>query len=198
LNDKNGHHIIPKHAGGPDNSWNIVMLTTEDHKKTHELRFEVYQEKGDSDAVRFWKNPPQNNIEAQKLRAQLSRETCKAKGVGFFSSEQQSINGKKGGKTKSDKKEASYVQKLTPAVVDRLSKPMLWKHRKNAEIGIIQIEAGSVKKIADFRLIFANALPEGEEKAKLLNMSTVNFTSAVSKVLKGQRQTAHNFTLLNS
>lgn len=58
MNDKNGHHIIPRHAGGPDKSWNMVMLTTLDHQKAHELRFEVYQEKGDSDAARFWNDPP--------------------------------------------------------------------------------------------------------------------------------------------
>lgn len=53
LNDKNKHHIIPKHAGGADKSWNMVMLTTLDHQKAHELRFEVYQEKGERDAVRL-------------------------------------------------------------------------------------------------------------------------------------------------
>ena len=34
------HHIIPKHWGGPDESWNIITLSIEDHAYAHKLLYE--------------------------------------------------------------------------------------------------------------------------------------------------------------
>lgn len=59
------HHIIPKHIGGPDTKWNLVKLSSEDHKKAHELRYEVYKDLGDEAALRLWNDPPKNTFEAQ-------------------------------------------------------------------------------------------------------------------------------------
>lgn len=196
-NEKKNHHIIPKHAGGSDSEWNMILLSPEDQLKAHELRYDVYKEKGDLAAIRFWKDPPKNTLEAQRRRAVLSHETCRTKKIGFFCSEQQRLNGLKGGKVKSNKKIETYVNKLSPVVIDGLSKPMKWKHRTNNEIKIICIEANTLKLVVDLKSFFLEALPEGEEKEKLLKMSTINFSSAVSKVLKGERKTAHQFTLLN-
>ena len=194
--DKNGHHIIPRHAGGPDQSWNMVELTTPDHQKAHELRYEVYQEVGDRVAVSFWANPTQNTLEAQQRRATITHEICRANKTGFFSPEQQSINGQKGGTVQTENKVEKYVEKLTDAVADGLGRDTRWKHRKDASIDIIHVKANTAKLVVDFQEIFVNALPEGEEKEKLSKMTTANFTSAVSKVFKGERKTAHNFTLL--
>lgn len=69
---KNDHHIIPKHIGGLDKKWNMVKLSTHDHQKAHELRYEVYKDKGDCYAVRFWSDFPKNTLEAQQQRAKLS------------------------------------------------------------------------------------------------------------------------------
>lgn len=45
------HHIIPLHAGGPDKTWNLIRLTYEDHLTAHKLRYEVYKEPGDKNAI---------------------------------------------------------------------------------------------------------------------------------------------------
>lgn len=37
-----GHHIIPKFAGGPDRSYNIVKLTAKEHIFAHKLLFKIY------------------------------------------------------------------------------------------------------------------------------------------------------------
>jgi len=39
---KHKHHIIPKHAGGPDDSSNLVLLTIEEHAAAHRLLFEEH------------------------------------------------------------------------------------------------------------------------------------------------------------
>tara|TARA_B100001123_G_C14623235_1_gene754674 strand:+ start:59 stop:541 length:483 start_codon:yes stop_codon:yes gene_type:complete len=36
------HHIIPRHAGGSNDSSNIVRLTTEQHAETHKKLFFIY------------------------------------------------------------------------------------------------------------------------------------------------------------
>ena len=36
------HHIIPKHAGGTDDSSNLVELTLEEHAQAHKELYEKY------------------------------------------------------------------------------------------------------------------------------------------------------------
>lgn len=38
------HHIIPRCAGGPDEEWNLVRLTKEEHRKAHDLLRHLYTE----------------------------------------------------------------------------------------------------------------------------------------------------------
>lgn len=47
------HHIIPLHAGGPDEAWNLVTVTVEDHVMAHRLRYFVYNQDGDERFLRF-------------------------------------------------------------------------------------------------------------------------------------------------
>lgn len=44
---KEKHHIIPKHAGGPNSAYNLVYLTPEEHIKAHLYLYESYNEFGD-------------------------------------------------------------------------------------------------------------------------------------------------------
>ena len=39
---KHWHHIIPKHAGGTDESSNLVLLTVEEHAEAHKKLWEQY------------------------------------------------------------------------------------------------------------------------------------------------------------
>lgn len=39
---KHKHHILPKHAGGSDDSYNIVELTIEEHAEEHRKLYEQY------------------------------------------------------------------------------------------------------------------------------------------------------------
>ena len=44
---KHKHHIIPRHAGGTDESTNIIELTIEEHAEAHKKLFEQYGRKED-------------------------------------------------------------------------------------------------------------------------------------------------------
>jgi hypothetical protein len=39
---KHKHHIVPKHAGGTDDSSNIIELTIEEHAEAHKILYEKY------------------------------------------------------------------------------------------------------------------------------------------------------------
>ena len=39
---KHLHHIVPRHAGGSDDSYNLVCLTIEEHVQAHKLLYEQY------------------------------------------------------------------------------------------------------------------------------------------------------------
>lgn len=41
------HHIIPCHQGGPDSSWNLLILTIEEHAMAHQLLYENYNNLAD-------------------------------------------------------------------------------------------------------------------------------------------------------
>lgn len=47
------HHIIPKHAGGTDDSANLVKLSIEDHAKAHKELYERYERWQDKVAWHF-------------------------------------------------------------------------------------------------------------------------------------------------
>jgi hypothetical protein len=40
---KHRHHIIPKHAGGSNDSSNIVELSVADHAEAHRILFETFR-----------------------------------------------------------------------------------------------------------------------------------------------------------
>jgi hypothetical protein len=44
---KHKHHIIPKHMGGTDDSFNLVELTVKEHAEAHRILFETYGRKED-------------------------------------------------------------------------------------------------------------------------------------------------------
>lgn len=41
------HHVLPLHAQGSPDNWNIISVTKKEHDKLHRLRYEIYQEEAD-------------------------------------------------------------------------------------------------------------------------------------------------------
>lgn len=86
------HHSIPKHTGYSTKL--VVYCTQANHTLAHYYRFLAYGEKGDRVAYRMRKNQSINSRE----RALLAVEKNKRLALGFWNSEFQSKQGKKGGK----------------------------------------------------------------------------------------------------
>ncbi len=82
----NKHHIIPRHSGGPDKPFNILIVTLEEHIEAHRLLFENYGALSDSAAFHMMSGRIAKGEEVIRQKAQ---QTMKDKKIGFFSSETQ-------------------------------------------------------------------------------------------------------------
>jgi hypothetical protein len=86
------HHIIPKHTSFPNNQ--TVVCTSKEHTLAHYYRFLSFQQKVDLVAYQMRWN---HKIEI-KERVKLAVEINRINNTGFWNSEFQSKQGKKGGK----------------------------------------------------------------------------------------------------
>jgi hypothetical protein len=77
------HHIIPKHAGGSDEPFNLIRLTIEEHAKAHELLYENYGKLADLAASHMISGRIDKGDEAIR---KMIQEKMKKEGKGFYSS----------------------------------------------------------------------------------------------------------------
>jgi hypothetical protein len=89
------HHIIPKHDGGSDEPSNLIVIGKHEHILAHLL---LYLENGDhNDLVAYSFRRYSKYVDLTSV-TQKARMIDKVLGLGFFNSEFQSTQGKKGGK----------------------------------------------------------------------------------------------------
>lgn len=104
------HHIIPVRKGGPDESWNLVFVTYEEHRKLHEILFNLYGEEGDYKASAARKNAGPGTREAKIESSRRGHATMKQEGIGFYDSNLQRELGKRSGGKKTPSREIAFVQ----------------------------------------------------------------------------------------
>lgn len=176
--DTQKHHIIPKHANGSDESWNLISLSIEDHKEAHCLLYETYQLMGDLCAINFWSETITNGYQ---LRIKLSHNSQKQNQSGFFNSEQQRKNGKKGGAKKSQNKTNTYRQKVCQEWQEILDVNHTWVYTKtNFKLEIKAFECFLPQDITNKMLTYE--IFSDSYKAKPQSL-----TSALSRVIRNKR-----------
>jgi DNA-directed RNA polymerase subunit M/transcription elongation factor TFIIS len=134
---KHKHHIIPKHAGGTDDSSNIIELTIEDHALAHKNLYECYGRWQDRIA---WLTLS-GQIGKEDARILAIREGIKTRDQSYF-------------KTKewSDKiSKANTGKKRTEAHKNNYRKPKSEEHKKKLAKHLLNIEwtEERKKKISD-------------------------------------------------
>lgn len=81
------HHIIPRHFGGSNASWNLITLSIEDHAYCHKLLYENYHNLYDLGAS----NMLQGQIKkGSELIRKATHQKMKKNKVGFYNSKLQS------------------------------------------------------------------------------------------------------------
>lgn len=136
------HHIIPLSANGLDHPCNIITLSYFDHIRAHELLYEVYKRPEDQLALNFMTNDP----ETFHNRIKLSHQSSQRNKTGFFSTEQQTESGKKGGSTPSEKKDIKFQEKQTETTTKFLATDHTWVHKKGQTLFI---KGGQFKLMRD-------------------------------------------------
>lgn len=187
------HHIIPRHMGGPDSEWNLVKLTAQEHYLAHKLRYEVYKDANDLVGSEALRDSELNSPMARELRARETHEISRKNKTGFFSSETQAANGRKGGAVKSPAKHESYAGMLNPTTKALFVKGSTWTHPEVANP--IVVKPGQATITGDLHTIFLAYLPEGKTKDNFVS-SQRHCSSAFFKVIMGKRQSYLGFRLI--
>jgi hypothetical protein len=91
------HHILPKFAGGSNESSNLIYLNIKDHIFAHWLRWKVHNQDGDLRAFLFRQYDSEERVLARRLLIESAREKDRQDKQGFFNSAFQQKQGKKGG-----------------------------------------------------------------------------------------------------
>lgn len=191
------HHVIPRHAGGTDEPGNLISLTAREHVEAHRLRHEVYGEQNDARVVRMRQAETLTTEQIHLERVHASHEACRENQTGFFNSQQQSLNGQKGGKVITEKKIAKWQEKQNPLIVSALADGTKWSH---PVLGVITVPPGKCKMVSDLQNHLINTLPEDEEKTKYLALTAEkpnHFCSNIRKIIVDKnRNRFGNFTII--
>jgi hypothetical protein len=86
------HHIIPRYMDGPDESWNLIRLTFQEHTEAHFLLYTVWRNPQDLAVYHMRKG--QTGI-AQSILRKLNVEKMRRESKKRFNSELQREIGKK-------------------------------------------------------------------------------------------------------
>lgn len=116
------HHIIPTHTGGPDENWNLIPLTANDHYLAHKIRAEVYGESGDIMMIRLGVISDEKEI----ARVRSGDTTRKIHEKGIYEKGVSSRGGRIGGSKKTKAKDESHQGKMSLIVKKLFMKLVLF------------------------------------------------------------------------
>jgi hypothetical protein len=189
--DVEQHHVIPLHAGGPDQPWNFIPLTSEDHLKAHEIRAEVYKEIGDINAIRL---RGENNVELRTRRIEANKRgdaTRKSQGTGIYEEGASVKGGQIGGKVKSIAKDLGHRSQTSSAVIACHEEGSTWFHKPTGTV--FRCEPNEVRTLPQLVEKLIEALPEGAHKENLAAGKMTPVTSSLARVIKRDRSQAYGW-----
>jgi len=190
------HHAIPLHAGGPDETWNLIPLIPQDHFKAHELRAQVYNEQGDKNMIKLRPADGSSLSESTIKRIKTGDATRKEKGTGIYAEGASEKGGRAGGAVKSESKDLSHQSKMSELVKKALYEGSSWVHKTGVTCNVTPEEANTMPKLAK---LLAKALPlDCKDRKSLENVEKpVNVTSGLAKVIRNERSSAYGWRLNN-
>lgn len=193
------HHIIPRHAGGPDSQWNLIQLTVADHDRAHRIRYEVYGEFGDYNCSRAADPtlPLNEEFETRRREGQVrGDETRRIEQTGIYAPGVSAAGGRASAAVNSIQRLYSHQNQMSPETRAALYNGCTWYHtRTNITLVVTARQALTVSRLKD---LLAAALPEGSNDRISLTRETNNnnITSGISKVIRGERQSAYGWKLV--
>lgn len=123
------HHVIPRFEGGPDDEWNLISLSHEEHMDLHFLRYQSYQKPEDLLALRFRKKMTPELIAAQAEQMRAHHEKMKQQKKGFYDPNLQQELAKRP-RRHTEKRESHYLEKVSPKYATLFAKPLKFSYGK--------------------------------------------------------------------
>nr|ALO63248.1 putative HNH homing endonuclease [Chlamydomonas applanata]ALO63254.1 putative HNH homing endonuclease [Chlamydomonas applanata] len=192
------HHIIPRHAGGPDSKWNLIKLTREDHIKAHAIRYSTYGEFGDYNFLKTAQNDLPLNDELENIRRQNAKRADQTRlkhGLGIYADGVSSKGGRASAATPSVQRDLSHGARMQPPVYNALYFGSKWFHKQTSTH--VEFKPRQVVMMSQLKDCLAEALPKGNPNREQLENTpnAVNVTSGLSKVLKKERKSAYGWVV---
>jgi 5-methylcytosine-specific restriction endonuclease McrA len=194
------HHIIPRHAGGPDSQWNLIRLTVADHIRAHRIRYEVYNEFGDYNCTRAADPtlPINEEYEARRVEGRArGNQTRLTQQSGIYAPGASAAGGRASAAVNSIQRLYTHQNQMDELTRAALYKGCTWYHpRTNITLVVTGRQALTLTHL---KILLAAALPEGSQDRISLtrNTNNNNITSSISKVIRGQRPTAYGWRLIS-
>nr|YP_009184965.1 putative HNH homing endonuclease [Hafniomonas laevis]ALO63087.1 putative HNH homing endonuclease [Hafniomonas laevis] len=194
------HHMIPKHANGPDSKWNRITLTKADHIKAHKLRYEVYHEFGDYNYLRTVNaNIPLNPEYELRIAQMLKKadETRQEEKTGIYADGVSAKGGRASAAKASKQRDYSHQAHMSVDVRTALYTGSIWLHK---ETGIrLVVKPQQAITLTELKNLFIEALPDANKDRITLSKAQhhKDVTSAISKVIRRDgRKTAYGWALV--
>ena len=121
------HHIIPSHMGGPDQPWNSILLTVEEHAEAHMLLYRNYACSQDLGASQMLNG--QVTLGRQTIR-RLATQTMIERNVSFYNRD---VQRELGSRPKNRQPKARNIY-----VVSSLQKGFTLKHAQTGNVFTVQ------------------------------------------------------------
>jgi hypothetical protein len=169
------HHIIPLHAGGSPDRWNMVGITHREHYELHKARYELYNEPADLLSL-YGAKTFMDSVEGN-IQEPLPKKT---------------------------KQEIHGVANLAPEVSKALKNGMVWTHRDGFIVKIEPNSLDTMKKVTN-ALASALPDLHPDKVRILQNKTSTNYLRAViitkffdsknAKPLLKSKDSAYGFTV---
>jgi hypothetical protein len=144
------HHVLPLHAQGSPDSWNIISLTKEEHDKVHQYCYEIYQELGDLKATYATASDLARSLSLQTSEQSLEAKESKAK----------------------EKCKKANLEKRTAETIAAIEKGMIWKHADGTTVKIV---LNSVETIEEIKQKLIESLPKNHcDRCRMESASSAN------------------------
>lgn len=134
------HHVIPLHAKGSPDKWNIIYVTKKEHDKIHRLRYLIYRDPNDQKATYGTLSDLLRVSDSMSSSEVSFEESAKAKEA-----------------MKQENRRQATLQRRTPETLKAISEGMLWKHSNGAQV---IIEPHSIETVKGIKALLINSLPE--------------------------------------
>ena len=181
------HHVIPLSEGGQDEPWNLLLVTTEEHRDLHKFRFQALGSRADLLAWKGRTKLAHNHAQIRRERSRLGHATQRKLGICFYDPEVQRQNGRRGAaRGKTPEREKAFRTQCKDSKLQLLAKDLWFKNLHTGQV--FHAPPHTFKRTGEIRpFLLQNSNPNSQNPKEKRDYQTLtkqtNFTTGINKVL---------------